>query len=174
MAGEDSPRDRELLARRVRFLAERHHAALNSLRHLAEVDVTTWQKEAFAFAEAELTRVEELIPYARGKPPQGTAEEEAGQMVPRRLHRGPLELKDYLNGMNEEDWEAWWRIYKERPEATWVCPPLLLYWADGERNLQEISDLIELETGKRVTEMLVTFCRIWEHLGLLELQGASL
>jgi aminopeptidase YwaD len=174
MAGEDSPRDRELLARRVRFLAERHHAALNSLRHLAEVDVSTWQKEAFAFAEAELARVEELIPHARRKPPQGTAEEEAGEMVPRRLHRGPLELKDYLNRMNEGDWEAWWRIYKERPEATWVYPPLLLYWADGERNVQGISDLIELETGKRVTEMLVTYCRIWEHLGLLELQGASL
>ncbi len=169
VAGEDSPRDRELLAERVRFLAERNGGALESLRRLAEVDVTTWQKEALAFAEAELARVEDLIPYTRGKPRQGPAEEEAGQMVPRRLCRGPLDLKDYLNRMNEEDWEAWWRIYKERPEATWVYPPLLLYWADGERNVQEISDLIELETGKRVTEMLVTFCRIWEHLGLLEL-----
>jgi hypothetical protein len=29
--------------------------------------------------------------------------------------------------------------------------------------------LIELETGKRMTEMLVTFCRLWNHLGLVEL-----
>jgi hypothetical protein len=29
--------------------------------------------------------------------------------------------------------------------------------------------LIELETGKRMAEMLVTFCRLWEHLGLVEL-----
>jgi len=71
--------------------------------------------------------------------------------------------------MNEEDWEAWWGIYKKDPNATWVLPPLGLFWADGQRNLQEISDLIELETGKRATEMLVTFCRIWEHLGLVEL-----
>lgn len=26
--------------------------------------------------------------------------------------------------------------------------------------------LIELETGKRMAEMLVTFCWLWEHLGL--------
>jgi len=29
--------------------------------------------------------------------------------------------------------------------------------------------LIELETGKRMAEMLVTFCWLWDHLGLVEL-----
>jgi len=169
MAGEDSPRDRELLANRVRFLTERNDRALESLRRLAEMDVTPWQEESRAFADAELARVEDLIPCTPGEPPEGPAEEEAGKMVPRRLHRGPLGLKDYLKRMNEEDWEAWWGIYKERPEATWIYPPLLLYWANGQRNVQEISDLIEMETGKRVTEMLVIYCRVWEHLGLLEL-----
>ena len=90
-------------------------------------------------------------------------------MMPRRLHRGPIDLKDYLNKMSEEDWETWWHIYKEHPEATWVYPPFLLYWADGRRNLQEISDLIELETGNRVTKTLVEHCRMWERLGLVEL-----
>ncbi len=169
MAGDDSPRDRQLLGKRVRFLAERSGRALESLRRLAEVDVAPWQKEARAFAEAELARVEDLIRYNHLELPEGTAEGEADRMLPRRLHRGPLDLKDYLNRMNVEDWEAWWGVYKQQPEATWIYPPLALYWADGQRNLLEISDLIELETGKRVTEILVTHCRIWEHLGLLEL-----
>ncbi|TKJ29038.1 MAG: hypothetical protein CEE40_09700 [Chloroflexi bacterium B3_Chlor] len=169
MAGEGSPRDREMLVKRVHFLTERNDQALASLRRLGEVDVAPLQGEAHAFAEAELARIESLIPQSAVERPTGPWEEAAAEMVPRRLHRGPIDLKDHLNVMNEEDWETWWRIYKEHPEATWVCPPLLLYWADGQRNLQEISDLIELEAGSRRTEMLVTFCRIWEHLGLVEL-----
>ncbi len=115
-----------------------------------------------------MARIKELIPYSPTEPRSDSWEEEAEKIVPRRLRRGPIDLKDYLHKMNEDDWETWWRIYKEHSEATWVYPPLLLYWADGRRNLREISDLIELETGNRVTEMLVKYCRIWEHLGLLD------
>ena len=75
--------------------------------------------------------------------------------------------------MSDEEHETWWRVYKESPEGTYVYPTLLLYWADGRRNVQEISDLIELETGKRVTEILVTCCRVWQRLGLVELSTAS-
>jgi len=169
MAGEDSPRDRELLVRRIGFLTEWNDRALASLLRLGPVEVAPLQREAHSFAEAELARIESLIPYSSSEPPTGPWEEAAAEMVPRRLHRGPIDVKDYLNAVDEEDWEVWWRIYKEHPEATWVYQPLLLYWADGQRTLEEISDLIELETGKRATEMLVTFCRLWEHLGLVEL-----
>ncbi len=168
MAGQDSPREREMLARRVDFLTERNDRALASLHRLGDVDVAPWQRQARVFAEAELARIKELTPYSSAEPPSDSWEEEAAKIVPRRLHRGPVELKDYFGRMNEEDWETWWRMYKEQREATWVYPPLLLYWADGLRNLREISDLIELETGNRATEMLVKFFRIWEHLGLVD------
>ena len=47
-------------------------------------------------------------------------------------------------------------------------------WSAGRQGaLQGISDLIELETGKRVTELLVTCCRLWERLGLVQLSPAS-
>jgi aminopeptidase YwaD len=169
MAGVDSARDREMLVRLVDFLIGRNDQTLASLQRLGQVDVTPWQRQARAFAEAELARIKGLIPYSPGKRPAGPWEEEAARITPRRLHRGPIDLRDYLNKMSEDEWETWWRIYREYPEATWVYPPLLLYWADGQRNLREISDLIELETGNRMTEMLVTFCRIWDHLGLVEL-----
>jgi len=75
--------------------------------------------------------------------------------------------------MNDDEYEAWWRVYKESPEATYAYPAMLLYWADGKRSVREISDLIELEVGKRVTEMLVTCCQLWGRLGLVELSTAS-
>ncbi len=169
MAGRDTPREREILVRRVDFLTERDDQALASLSRLGQIDVGPWQREARAFAEAELARVKELIPYSISELRKDAWEDEAEGIVLRRLHRGPIDLKDYLRQMSEEDRETWWRIYKEKPEATWVYPPLLLYWADGRRNLQQISDLIESETGKRVTETLVRCCHIWEHLGLVEM-----
>jgi hypothetical protein len=56
------------------------------------------------------------------------------------------------------------KFENKHPEATWIWPPPLVYRADGQRTLQRISDRIELGT-----EMLVTFCRLREHLGLVEL-----
>ncbi|HJX37274.1 MAG TPA: hypothetical protein VJ714_01610, partial [Anaerolineae bacterium] len=47
-------------------------------------------------------------------------------------------------------------------------------WCAGRQGaLQGISDLIELETGKRVTDLLVTCCRLWQRLGLVELSTGS-
>lgn len=168
MAGEDSASDREILVRRADFLTERTDQALGSLRRLGTVNVPPWREEARQFAQAELARIEDLIPYSRSERQSDQWEKDAVGMVPRRIFRGPIDLQEYLNRMNEEDWETWWRMEKEYEDATWVYPPLLLFWANGRRNVQEISDLIELETGKRVTELLVSYCRIWEHLGLVE------
>jgi hypothetical protein len=167
MAGqtEDTPP----LARRVQFLVNRNDTALESLRRLAPVDVTPWQEEAHQFVRRELTRLEKLLPSTPMESPQDSWEEEATTIVPRRLCPGPVDLKNFVNRMSDEEHETWWRVYKESPDATYVYPALLLYWADGERNLREISNLIELDTGKRVTEMLVTCCRLWDRLGLVEL-----
>jgi hypothetical protein len=167
MAGE--PEDTPPLARRVQFLVQRNDTALESLRRLAPVDVTPRQEEAHQFAYRELARLEKLLPSAPTESPQDRWEEEAATIVPRRLCPGPVDLKNFVNRMSDEEHETWWRVYKESPDATYVYPALLLYWADGERNLREISDLIELDTGKRVTEMLVTCCRLWDRLGLVEL-----
>jgi hypothetical protein len=167
MGRQDTPGEGERLIKRVQFVAARHDQALASLHRLAPIDIDPWQREAHAFAEAELARIQNLIPHSPWEPPTDQWEKEASQVVPVRLQRGPIDAKDYLNRMNDEDWETWWSIYKEHVEATGVYSSLLLYWADGQRNLREISDLIQLETGERVTEMLVKLYRIWGHLGLV-------
>ena len=170
---DHSPEDGEMLFRRVRFLQKRAEKALQSIQRLADVDVSAWQEEALDFAEVELARVAKLVPHSPGKPPAGVWEKEATSIVLRRLWPGPIDPKNFINRMSDEEHETWWRVYRESPEGTYVYPAMLLYWADGQRNVQEISDLIELETGKRVTEMLVTCCRLWQRLGLVELSTAS-
>jgi len=163
--GEDAAK----LARTLRFLEERAVRALASLARLADVDLSTWQQEARQFAEGELARIDHLLPHSPAKPPSGEWEQEAASIVPKRLCRGPVDPKNFLNRMSDEEYEEWWRVYRGSPEATYAYPAMLLYWADGQRNLQEISDLIELEAGKRVTELLVVCCRIWQRLGLVGL-----
>ncbi len=172
-APDDAPRHRLPLARRAQFLVERNDIALDSLRRLAPIDPAPWQKEAHEFAQRELVRVEKLVLYPPEERPKDKWEEEAARIVPRRLYPGPIDLKNFVNRMSDEEHESWWRVYKQSPEGTYAYPALLLYWADGERNVQEICDLIELETGKRVTEMLVTCCHLWDRLGLVEMSKGS-
>jgi len=166
---EDARKRNQPLARRVDFLIQRSERALASLRRLAEIDVSPWQKEARRFAEAELARVEKLVSEPQTEPPDDRWEREAASLVVRRLCPGPLDPKNFINKMSDEVYETWWGVYKKDPEGTYAYPAMLLYWADGRRNVREISDLIELETGKRVTELLVTCCQLWERLGLVEL-----
>ncbi|GAG17560.1 unnamed protein product [marine sediment metagenome] len=167
------PREVETLVQRVRFLGERTARALESIRRLADVNVSPWQEETREFAEAELARIDKLIPPPPASPPADDWEKQAASIILRRLHPGPIDPKNFINRMSDEEYEAWWSVYKESPEATYAYPAMLLYWADGKRNVQEISDLIELEVGKRVTEMLVTCCQLWERLGLVELSTES-
>ena len=173
-AGTDHPpREVEMLVQRVRLLEERTARALDSIRRLADVDVSSWQAEAREFAEGELARIDKFIPPSTASPPADDLEKQAASIVPRRLCPGPIDPKNFINRMNDEEYEAWWRVYKESPEATYAYPAMLLYWADGKRSVREISDLIELEVGKRVTEMLVTCCQLWGRLGLVELSTPS-
>ena len=46
---------------------------------------------------------------------------------------------------------------------------LALYWADGQRSLLEIADLVELESGQRDIELLVACVRLLQKLGFVEL-----
>jgi aminopeptidase YwaD len=165
-------RGSQTVARRVDFLLQRSEHALGSACRLAEVDLAPWQKEARTFAAGQLATVEKHLSEPRVEPPDDSWEREAATIVPKRLYRGPIDLKNFVNRMSDEEHEMWWHVYKESPEATYAYPALLLYWADGQRNVREIVDLIELETGKRPTELLVTCCRLWQRLGLVELSTA--
>ncbi len=47
------------------------------------------------------------------------------------------------------------------------------YWADGQRTGLEIIDLVEMESGIRDPELIVTFFETLERVGLVELRGEN-
>lgn len=78
-------------------------------------------------------------------------------------------MTPYLRRLGSEERERWWRLEYRYGNALWYLLPLTLYWANGERSLHEIVNLVEMETGKRAAELLVTYCRTLSDLGLLGL-----
>jgi len=50
-----------------------------------------------------------------------------------------------------------------------TLPILAQYWADGERTVLEIADLVEMETRQRDVELLVEHFRLLAKMGLVKL-----
>jgi hypothetical protein len=169
------------LGKKVAYLIEREQRALVSLKRLRrEVAVEGWQQEVAEFARAELAKGEEAIKACMSEqvgselqeaPKRELDEwgEKAARMVPRRLYRGPIPLRHYLNQLSEEERERLWQMRKERKNKFYTLPTLAEYWADGKLSLLEITDLIELETGQRDDELLVEYFQTLGKLNLIEL-----
>lgn len=170
-----------LLCQKIAYLIEREQQALVSLKRLSrEVAVEGWQQEVAEFARAELAKGEEAIKACVSeqvwselqeapKREPDEWEEKAARMVPRRLYRGPIPLRHYLNQLSEEERERLWQMRKERQNKFYTLPTLAEYWADGKLSLLEIADLIEIETGQRDVELLVEYFQTLGKLNLIEL-----
>ena len=168
-----------LLRKKVAYLIEREQQALASLKRLSpEIGVEGWQGEVTEFANRELAKGEEAVRVCAGeraelpeasKPELDEWEEKAARMIPRRLYRGPIPLRHYLNQLNEEEQERWWQMRQKHKKGFRILPTLAVYWADGKRSLLEIADLIELETGQRDAELLVEYFQMLGKMNLVEL-----
>ncbi len=168
-----------LLRKKVAYLIEREQQALASLKRLSpEIGVEGWQGEVTEFANRELAKGEEAVRVCAGeraelpeasKPELDEWEEKAARMIPRRLYRGPIPLRHYLNQLNEEERERWWQMRQKHKKGFRILPTLAVYWADGKRSLLEIADLIELETGQRDAELLVEYFQMLGKVNLVEL-----
>ena len=99
-------------------------------------------------------------------------EREAKRMIPVRRYRGPPDTRYWLSKLTETDRELSWKIRKEHTDDM-VLSTLALYWADGERSLFEISELVNLETGRTNLEYLLTYFKLLEKMGLVEFQTES-
>ncbi|MFQ5885992.1 MAG: DUF4910 domain-containing protein [Anaerolineae bacterium] len=155
------------LVRKVGRLQNQGILGLRSLRRLADIELKGFESQLSSF-----TRREKKVPELRNegvKPTENEWEEKARQLVPRRLYKGPIRVTPHLRRLGSEERERWWRLEHRYGNALWYLLPLTLYWADGERTLGEIVDLVEMETGKREAELLVTYCRTLSDLDLLHL-----
>ena len=141
---------------------------LRSLLRLGDIELNGFESEISSFTQRELRN----LPGLRNrevKRRENEWGEEAQRLVPRRLYKGPIPVTPYLRRLGSEERERWWRLEHRYGNALWYLLPLTLYWSDGERTLGEIVDLVEMETGKREAELLVTYCRTLSDLDLLHL-----
>jgi len=167
-ADEDDGADQETLRRWLEYQVERHREALASLTRLAPIDVSDWQANDRAFAKAEITRVAGMLPQ---RPDIVRVSEEATQLIPHRLFRGPLQVAGYVSRrLDETGRDEWWEFDQRiGKETSRTVPVLAQYWADGQHTVAEIGQLIMLETGLEATPLLVEYFRFMERLGLMEI-----
>ena len=71
--------------------------------------------------------------------------------------------------LSEEDREALRKFQRDHRESSGVTSPAL-YWTNGERNLLEVSELVELETGKTDLEFLVGYYEFLEKMGSIKIK----
>lgn len=95
-------------------------------------------------------------------------ETEAAGMVPVRRMRGPVNLTGHLTRLTAAEREDW-RVFAKAHKADMrLLPDLALYWCDGQRTALEVTDAVELETGKRAAELVVRYFRLLHRLGLVD------
>jgi hypothetical protein len=168
--------------RQAEFMHGRQLAALGSLERLS-FEVRSSQRELASYANASLSRQKERVQssfvrhsaisdFDELAPPTEDPElwqEELARLVPRRLYRGPLSVRAHLSKLPPEDRLSWYRL-AERAGGGWTTAQRMAqYWADGQRPLEEIVELVELESGRRRAQELLQCFRLWEKMGLVAL-----
>lgn len=103
--------------------------------------------------------------------PRTELEAKAERMMPKRIYRGPVSLREYTLKLSEQDREDLRKVQQDHRESSSLTT-LAMFWTDGIRNLLEISKLVELESGKKDLEYLVRYYEFLQKMGLLEIRTA--
>jgi hypothetical protein len=174
------------LDRRLAYLLDRHKAALQTLERLASVECPVdelmieaewahnrelaWAKSALDLRAATLDMVS--LPQL---PPRDLSEEEqlAAGLIPVRQVPGPIPLGAHLRRLDGEAQERWRQLLQSRQDAAWyTLTTLALYWTDGARSVLEVIDLVEMESGRRDVELILTYFQLLEKLGFVTVRQA--
>ncbi len=169
------------LERTVAYRLARFGEALTTLGHLwSGIDTLSADlvDEAKQFSASQLDRAKRALPSCRvarpSLPPEADSwEQRAAKLVPRRLYRGPADLRGHWAFVPSLEWADWFRLLISRPGHGWTLPALAEYWADGKRTALEIVDLVEMESGVRDAELIVKRYELLHKLQLMELDGSD-
>ena len=155
--------------RRVAFRLDRQEAALQSLRRLdPHFDPRPWCAATQAISAAAWERARDVLDDWQA--PDGAAlPDEDARLVPVRRYRGPITLRPHLHRLPIDEREAIWTALQPHSGFIGLPADVALYWADGQRTLAQILDLVELETGVRDAEGLVSYFKLLERLELVDL-----
>ncbi len=98
----------------------------------------------------------------------------AGNVIPRRLYRGPMAFLSIIDEGPPEERDALWEASRKAGRDWFTARTLAEYWIDGQRTIAEIADLIRHETGKFYGTEILAYCEFLTSKGLLALQTKSL
>jgi aminopeptidase-like protein len=156
------------LAQQVAYRTSREQAAFESLHRLSpSLDVANWQE---AIADFAMRENPSLGPASEPKSDFTLWEERAMGLTPLRTFKGPIALRGHLGALKLEQRLAYREIIDK---SHGNLATLAVYWTDGKRNLLEIADLVEMESGQRDVEYLVRYFEFLGELGLMRMLGAS-
>ena len=102
-------------------------------------------------------------------PEDNVWEKEAVAMIPVRTYPGPIMARGHLEALSPAEREEYRLLMRDTKNA-YTLTLLATYWMDGARSLREISDLVELEDGRRCTELFVRYTRFMVKAGLIQLR----
>ena len=181
--GDDIVESPPFLSEKADYWTGRAAAAVRSVRRLAsgdrrvEATVERLASEVEAAGHTGLKQAEKTLreyaeagkkTIARKRRRASKLEREAANISPRRLFKGPVSTRPWLQKLSAEDREAYWRLGKEHKGSD-ILGTLAMYWTDGKRSLLEVSRLVELEAGRTDLEYLVEYYRLLCAMGLVEL-----
>jgi hypothetical protein len=158
---------------RLDYWVKRQETALDSLCRLQpDFDPKPWSRAASFFANSEWAVVGDILKgeadpeNSRGAPWAFEDDDRAGS-VPRRVLPGPISVQSLLRYHPPELAERLRELQQTHKDLPRVLPSLALFWADGQRTLVEIAQLVELEAGVRAPEYIADYFGILSDLGMM-------
>ncbi len=176
------------LDKRIRFAAERQGVALLSLLRLEptlEAFVLRLSAEVKALADEEVRRARAALEsmaqqlglhgFPASVPPiLDPSAVEARQVIPVRLFRGPASVHDRLHKLPQPEQDRARRFLRaSRPQLHGMVAAAD-YWADGQRTVAAIAELVELETRQSDLPFLMRYYQLAEQVGLVALRRIDL
>ena len=98
---------------------------------------------------------------------------EAMTLIPQRRSLGPISVGMAMPTQAKELREAYWKMSTDAgaDHALDEMAALLQYWADGQRTIAEIADLVALETGQTPGDLPLRFFKLLAKTGQVTLKS---
>jgi hypothetical protein len=98
---------------------------------------------------------------------------EARRLAPRRIGRGPIAAVMTLQAKASTLLPYLWAMAEESGDEFYDVTSLAEYWADGNRSIAAITDLISLETGRPADDLPLRYFKLLAQASLVDLDESG-
>jgi hypothetical protein len=172
---------REIEPRRVRrqldFWLARKINQMNSLSSLIPSHTEQWNSilgasisHIHTFMEREWERfmsLSQLLGLKEAPSSEPPTIPEGAEAIPTRMFPGPLALRGHADKLPASEREAYENLSQKFGADALRTTTCALYWADGQRSIREICDLVTLEMGFCNVAFMVEYMKSLHGMGLI-------